>query len=682
MSTPAGLPDEAALRALLPRAWHAFFGRFGRLNEIQRRALGPIVAGERVLVGAPTASGKTEAVMAPLAERALDGAGLRLLVVSPTRALVNDLFRRLERPLGALGLKPGRKTADAPAFDPARPPDVLITTPESLDSLLARHPGALRGVGGVFIDEAHLLARSIRGDQLRCLLARLDRVAATPAQRCGASATVPDTAALAVAYLGAGARWITTEQAHRPISARLVHAPTEAHAVATITAAWPDQGRKLLVFANSRGQVEGLGAALAAEPRLGGRVFAHHGSLARGERLRVERAFLDAPAAICVATMTLELGIDIGDIDLVVLVAPPPDVSSLLQRVGRGGRRGAGTRVIGLYGDDFERRRFEHLLSCAAAGRLFDEPVAFRPSVLPQQALSLAFQNPTGWVSARVLHDRLPPDIAAEWTLGDVEAQLAALVDSGELRAIEGGRYVPDEPAKRRFERGKLHSLLQDPKETEVIDAATGRAIGRARFSRAEREKLAGGARLSLSLAGRRRDVHHVRDDKVFVHSREGFEAPRFIAREAPRYSAGLARDLAGFLGFAPDEMRLWQVGDQYVLYHFLGTIWGHLLAAVLRLEGHKVGSAGAFELISKRPPITPEHPRLVRAAGEALRASQDRLNRLLGAGPFAGVVPTEQMARWARASVDLDGFVGWLSGARLVEAPLWPDDDEDREES
>src|SRR4030042_7053120 len=180
-------------REIINKLWkvgQAFFGRFHSLREVQRQAFFPIMTGRNVLVSSATASGKTEAIFAPLVSRIRSmtrGARqrIRILAVAPTRALVNDLHARLERPLFELGLACGRQTSDH--REKRKMPDVLITTPESFDSMLVREgtrkKGTLddhlpAGVAAVFIDEAHLFDASPRGDHVAWLLGRLRRLRA------------------------------------------------------------------------------------------------------------------------------------------------------------------------------------------------------------------------------------------------------------------------------------------------------------------------------------------------------------------------------------------------------------------------------------------------------------------------------------------------------------------------
>lgn len=598
---------------------------------------------------------------------------MRIAIISPTRALANDLKRRLGAPLKRAGLAVGLKTGDDPSFDPVKAAPVLITTPESLDSLLCRHTQGLCGVRAVVVDELHLLASTARGDQLETLLERLDRVASEPLQRTGASATIADLEALARRFIGPDPVLVRSDVGRvgqRRIVAGLAPAVTLPDAAAAIVAVWrAGEAQKLLVFANTRSDTEELAALLAQNADLRGMVHAHHGSLARGERQRVERFFVQAPRAICVATMTLELGVDIGGVDRVVLVAPPPNVSSLLQRVGRGARHAAETHMLGLYQSDFEARRFEHLLTCAEAGRLFDEPVAFRPTVIAQQAVSLLFQNPKGWVAVGPLFGRLPPMARDLWSQGDCTRILQGLAETGVLRAIDHGRFVADEGAHRLFERGQMHSCISDTPATEVVDALTGRSIGQVAMRKGG--KLAAGGQLALG--GRKRIVQRVHGDQVFVSGAEGIEASRFVGREPPRYSTALALDFGRFMGQAPGTFRQSPLGTgQWRLAHFLGTIGGRLLSAVLTALGVGTkGRAGPFFLTltdSLPEGVTLGSPAEIEAIlFRVLPSKAPGIARLLQPGPFRNAVGPELLARWVEASVDLDGLARTIGGAHVV---------------
>jgi len=668
---------EALVRELLPRTWYAFFARFGRLTPIQRLAPAPIVAGRHTLVGAPTASGKTEAVLAPLLERVMAAPdfaahGLRVLIISPTRALASDLERRLAAPLARCGVGLAKKTGDTPQL-PSDLPAVLITTPESLDSMLCRRPRALRAVRGLFLDELHFLAETSRGDQLRSLLTRLDRVAADPPQRCGASATLLDAARLAALFLGEGAAVVTPDG---PARRKLAITHVEAADFTAAAAAIAEHHRsgaapKLLAFANARNAVETLAATLRSEPDLQPHVFAHHGSLARPERLRVEAAIHTSPRALCVATMTLEVGIDIGDIDAVALLGPPPDVSALLQRVGRANRGSDTTHVLALHATPFDRERLVHLAACAEAGRFHEEPIAFRPTLIAQQALSLLFQSPRGWVAPDAVHARLPPDARALWSEADVAAILAHMAAGpGLLRRLAGARYTAEPRATRLFEIGKLHSTLVDQPETEVVDALTGRLVGTV-GPRAEGQ--------SLALGGQRREIVAERDGRLFVTTEEGQDASRFLPREGPRYGRALARDLAAHLGVGEGVWPL-LVDDEAsegaaVLGHFMGTLDGILLAEILvardltrRARPHAFFAPLAVGAARARARGLGSRAELAAIVARALGdRALPRLLRRLGPGALRDAVPEPLLRRWVDLSVDVAGLVDAAARAELT---------------
>lgn len=166
--------EVIAVRRRLRRAWAPFFTRYGRLTPIQAEAIPRILNGANVVLVSSTASGKTEAVIAPVAERfvAEHWDGLCVLYVVPTRALANEALARIEGPLGDMRISAALKHGDRP-YLPKRLPGLLITTPESLDSLICRYPDVFDKLRTVILDEIHLLDNTYRGDQLRILLPRL-----------------------------------------------------------------------------------------------------------------------------------------------------------------------------------------------------------------------------------------------------------------------------------------------------------------------------------------------------------------------------------------------------------------------------------------------------------------------------------------------------------------------------
>ncbi len=369
--------DPRALRASLPRTWPVFFARHGQFTAVQERAIPPILAGRDTLVAAPTATGKTEAVVAPLLERHILAAagrrrGLAILYICPTRALVRDLNERLAPALAALGVALAMKTGDTPPVSTRRPPAVLITTPESLDALLTRAPRLLAPLRAIVLDEIHLLDHTVRGDQLRCLLARIEHIRAyrrpgtaaapnaDPLQRVALSATVGDPAGVAARYLREAA--IVQAAGGREIVASQRSMADLADLAAALTAR---ASLKTLVFCNTRHEVEQVATYLRHNLAYDAPVFAHYSNLDPAVRQAVEADFAAATVAVCVASSTLELGIDIGSIDDIVLLGPPHSLASFLQRAGRGGRRANATRVLCLARTAGEALRFAALLEAA-----------------------------------------------------------------------------------------------------------------------------------------------------------------------------------------------------------------------------------------------------------------------------------------------------------------------------
>lgn len=334
----------------------AFYGGFRELRPAQREATKPILEGLDVLVLSPTGSGKTEAVVAPLVDRYLtvmrSGTGCTVLYVTPTRALANDLLRRLQPSLDRLGVSVGIRHGERNDLSRARKPDVLITTPESLDVMLVSREQWIFSVRAIVIDEIHLTYNTQRGFQLALLIRRLERVASRQAQVIGLSATVADAKSMWDFFRPGSEHVVVRDHGGKPLDYYIAEVQCHADVVKLINILTAEREAKILLFANSRRECDSLGASLRSSTTLGEEVFVHHSSLDRKARLEVERAFQESRRAMCIATSTLELGIDIGDIDLVMLYGRPGSWESLLQRIGRGNRRSEKTSVVCLVSPD------------------------------------------------------------------------------------------------------------------------------------------------------------------------------------------------------------------------------------------------------------------------------------------------------------------------------------------
>ena len=380
--------ENIQMKRRLKRTWHAFFVRFGRLLPIQRAAVPVVLAGRNAILVSATASGKTEAVIAPLCERILSGRleGLSVLYVTPTRALANDLYDRLNEQIEQLHLKIDIKTGDSPSLNWKRLPDIVITTPESFDSILCRHPDVLSKIEAVVLDEIHFLDGTYRGDQLRLLLKRLRFIKPNfSVYALSATVTNPDEVA---------ARYAPDCEVIQIEGKRVFHESYVQTLDEVKEYAQKESLNKLLIFCNSRKKTESL--AIDAKRIWGpGGVVVHHGSLHKKERTETEETMKSAKRAICVSTMTLELGIDIGDIDGVVLADPPYDTASFIQRIGRAGRRTGKIRMFAIC-DNGNREVFEELV-VAARSNLLDEKTYYEDlSVVVQQIFSMLYANPSG----------------------------------------------------------------------------------------------------------------------------------------------------------------------------------------------------------------------------------------------------------------------------------------------
>lgn len=402
------------------RDWFAARGWVVRGHQLA--VLAAARAGEDVLLVAPTGGGKTLAGFLPslieLSDRVAGEAGVHTVYVSPLKALATDIARNLDAPLSEMGLegviRVETRTGDTPAGRRARqavsPPQVLLTTPESLALLLSREDAGafFAGLRRVVIDEAHALAGTKRGDQLALCLARLATIA-PGARRIGLSATVPDRARLA-AYVGSGrgaARVVVAPpgapprigvllpQAHIPWAGRMglsgASAVLDAIAGAGMT----------IVFVNTRAQAELLFAALWRINEATLPIALHHGSLDIAQRRRVEAAMARGPSAkgglrAVIATSSLDLGIDWGAVDQVIQVGAPKGVSRLLQRTGRANHRmDEASAALLVPANRFEVLECHAAIAGVAAGELDGDPIV--PGgldVLAQHLLLMACAGP------------------------------------------------------------------------------------------------------------------------------------------------------------------------------------------------------------------------------------------------------------------------------------------------
>jgi ATP-dependent helicase Lhr and Lhr-like helicase len=682
--------DPIALKSRLLHTWTPFFARHGNFTPVQMAAIPPILDGLNVLVISATASGKTEAAIAPLLERhclatnALAEPQLRILYICPTRALVRDLYERLKDPLEALHLLLSMKSGDTGPVSTVRPPTLLITTPESTDSLLTRAPRLLADLRAIVLDEIHLFDGGPRGDHLRCLLRRIEHVRryrsqelqqpVEPVQRIALSATIPDPEGVAARYLQEESLstppQIVTVPGARQILAQTqpMHSLDDLVTALALRSGGTTAIRKSLIFCNTRQEVEKTAAHLRRHLPFEAAVFTHYSNLDPALRLEVENGFAEASVALCVSTSTLELGIDIGSIDDVVLVGSPPGLSSFLQRIGRGGRRSDVARVLCLPRSALEEVQFRALIELAATPSPVEPgasaQVSFLPSVLVQQTFSILKQSPTGALRLADLR-RVAPEEVGDPTLQQI---LAELVHRKYLRPGRAGEWRPGPALDELVDAHEIYSNIgSDPLALQLVDAYSGRILAQTEQRLQVGETLQLGGH-TLQVVWRDRYRVGVRriggggvEDELFFRSAP-FAVPLEVSQAVARH-----------LGLAFHAMALVPVAEGSWLFHFWGDLYCELLAEILRPY---------FATHEEAIPVTPVNahclfltgslahlPAWNRAAAQgALQRLLPRIEPFLEMGRFHGLLPSAVAQKAMIEQCNLPRFESLYQQATIVQ--------------
>lgn len=476
---------------------------WSELRDVQEQAIPAILSGGDVILAARTAAGKTEAAFLPLLSRILpklDGGrpGFTVLYVSPLKALINDQFRRLESLLEACDLPlhrwHGDVSADAKRKARERPQGVVLITPESLEATLVRRgadAGRLFGsLDAVVIDELHAFIGTERGRQLQSILSRIeagtgrDRI-----DRIGLSATLGDmhlarealrpgdaTSVELVESTEGGADLLLQIRGYErpsrpeppngllPLPSATGREGTEQVEVPLVVVPEADnadpgpsiavepiarhlfevlRGRRNLLFAGSRQNVEVYAdrlRLLSEEARLPNEFFAHHGNLARSEREAVEtRLREDGRPTTAVATTTLELGIDIGDVESVAQIGPGWSVSSLRQRLGRSGRRRGKPSIL----------------------RVYVAEIAFGPTLHPADRLRLNLVQAVAMVELLLRRWCEPPRVKGLHLSTLIHQTLALIAQTGGLRPDTAWQVLCRRGPFRNIDRASFVEVLR-----------------------------------------------------------------------------------------------------------------------------------------------------------------------------------------------------------------------------
>jgi len=478
------------------------------LREVQERTYSAVIKGHDVLVIAPTAGGKSEAALIPVIDDILKNGrkGVSCLYISPLKALINDQEERFRIFCTPASLSVMKWHGDVPKGDRAwkegEPPQFLMITPESLEVLLQEKKlsSDLRQVQTIIIDELHAFVESERGVHLKVLLNRLDRRVKRPIQRVGLSATAGNPQEVL--------EWLSDNR-HETELVMVPSLPKEKQFLFIVE---PEESqrinalvrivehKKALVFVNSRSVAEKLMKAGA------GRIdnlHIHHSSLAPATRKSSEEAFSSPGGACIICTSTLELGIDIGDLDVVVQVGPPNSVSSFLQRMGRSGRRGKPAYVAWVLQNPCELLCSVAIIECALQKEVEDLIPPKKPyNVLLQQIF--LYLNNHSRVSRKNLISSVMSYPSFKEIGPEVLDQIVSHLITAEYITTDGEMVMLGTEAERVFGRANwkdLYSVISGGGEYRAI-TPEGDMVGKldARFvnSRNSEEISLGGRNWSM----------------------------------------------------------------------------------------------------------------------------------------------------------------------------------------
>ncbi len=471
---------------------------FRKPTPPQLVAIPKIMGGTNVLLIAPTGSGKTEAVLLPILDQLTKlekRQGISVIYITPLRALNRDLMKRLDFWRTKLGFTVEVRHGDTPQKERRRqaikPPDFLVTTPETLQAIL---PGRLmrshlQHVRWVVIDEVHELAGDRRGVQLMIGLERLRKLTGHEFQRIGLSATVGNPEQIG-AFI-AGNRPYEVIQVLPPKAAKYFvefpHPTDEDNIVAQSLYTAPEAAARLnriwelvedhestLIFVNSRTNAETLGSKFHQLKR---NVGVHHGSLPKEERVRVEDDFKNGRIKALVCTSTLELGIDIGNVDLTIQYMSPRQVSSLIQRVGRSGHRldrvSQGS-ILAVSTEDI----LESVAAVQKAQEKSIEPVQIHEKtldVLAHQITGTVLESENG-IKADEVFGLIRQAYAYRELSREEFDRVASFMETMRYLREEGGLLFRGSRTRQYYFENL--SMIPDERRYQVIDVSTQQSVG------------------------------------------------------------------------------------------------------------------------------------------------------------------------------------------------------------
>lgn len=697
---------------LSPRLQHGIAHTLGwsSLRPVQEDAIQAVLAGHNCVVLAPTAGGKTEAAFFPILDvvyrERLEPACV--LYISPIRALLNNQEPRLQQLASLVGTTAFKWHGDvgqaARRQFLAEPSHVLMTTPESLEVMLISpkidKAGLFAALRFVVIDEIHNFAAGDRGAHLMAVLERLARYTSFDIQRVGLSATVGDPIVIGRWMQGSSQRPLVVIDPPGEPKSRLIRIDFYNDADDLARSAAPlAQGRKTLFFVEGRRLAEGVKQALSEVATVS---YVHHSSVGRELREEAEQAFTYGRDSQCiVCTSTMELGIDIGDLDAILQLDAPSTVSSFMQRLGRTGRRPDTQPEIDFFcGDEMALLRAVALVNLAQRGWIEPvKPTRHAVHVLAHQALAQALQF-YGVRSDQVWEIAQHAQPFSQVTRPEFEHLLDHLVEMDILSATDGLLVLGDEGEKRYGRQNflALYSVFETPEEVKVL-TADRRVIGTLQTWFVQ--QAGEGEAFVFVLAGQAWQVKHLDLDQgemIVVPAPRG-SIPRWggsgalIGREITEEMRAVLQAGDGYPFLTQraqarlNAMRLqWQdilraeglpirqEGREWTLYTFAGDRINILLARALALVlGCQVGG-DSLALTVKSPTQVPIQERDIWQALETIRQpdffSTERVMAMVRALPrgrlskFQPLLPADLEGRFlAERLFDMEGLVDWLAG-------------------
>jgi ATP-dependent Lhr-like helicase len=632
------------------------------LRPLQEQAIDPILGGDHVLLIAPTASGKTEAAVFPMLSRMLAErwAGLSVLYVCPLKALMNSLGIRLQRYAVLIGRRVEVWHGDVVGSQRARigrePPDLLLVTPESLEVMLVsrrlEHRRFFANLRAVIIDELHAFAGDDRGWHLLAVLARIAHLAGRDIQRIGLSATIGNPQQL-LDWLCADSK--SPRRLINPPSPDAIEPDVQLDYVgslpnAALVISRLHRGEKRLVFCDSRARVEELAVELRQR---GVDTFVSHSSLSHEARRQAETAFAEATDCVIVATSTLELGIDVGDLDHVIQIDAPYTLTSFLQRLGWSGRR-RGQRRNCLFLTTSE----EAVLRAAALLHLWQEgyiePITPPPlpyHLLAQQLMALALQE--GGIGRVTWRDWIGGVPAfAQMSPGDIDAVIQHMI-THEILFEENGILAMGHAGEREFGYRNFMELFSVLSSSPLVSVYYGQSeIGQVHELTFQ---LKDEGPEVLTLAGRGWMVNHIDWPRrqAYVEPTDLTGRSRWVGATQPMHLE-LCQAIAAVLGGAESAVNLskraqaklqearadhpWvEKGSTALIRRPSGVVewWnfaGRLLNAVLADQFRQLGMEAACGQVQ-----------VVFPANADLSAIRSAIQRLLSdAAPILAIPPAE----------------------------------------